>query len=157
MGKQELMLRELDAVTPALRRFARALCAGVTPGIADDLVLEVLQRLGAQIRAKQLAPADAQETGRLAYGALTEAAERKQRAASHSRPSPGAPAILRGVGELPFDERAILLLVALEGLGYDAAAQSLGIAKETAVARLMRARAALGGQEMRPAHLRVVK
>ncbi len=59
----------------------------------------------------------------------------------------------------------MLLLVSLEGFGYEAAARIVGAPRETALARLRRARASLAGgvspgeSGARPgaAHLRIVK
>jgi RNA polymerase sigma-70 factor (ECF subfamily) len=170
MGKREDFLQALDAATPALRRYARALCAGAGagPAAADDLVQAALERAGARIRAKDMRPANDGEARFSAYAALTELAGRELRGAAPARPSPRLPAIVHGLADLPFDERAALLLVALEGFGYDDAARVTGASREATLARLMRARAALAGLELRPlapsdgarrapAHLRVVK
>lgn len=68
---------------------------------------------------------------------------------------------------LPEEQRAVLHLVTVEGLGYSEAAQALGVPVGTVMSRLARARAALRAYEERPAaditpetatvtHLRVV-
>ena len=51
--------------------------------------------------------------------------------------------VVRAVGLLPFDQRAVLLLVALEGVTYRAAAEILDIPVGTVMSRLSRARTAL--------------
>jgi len=158
MGKQDAILAELDAAAPALRRYARALCVGAPPAFADDAALDALQRVAERIRNSEERPVDAAAVRRLAYAETTRTATRKLRANPAARIGLSSVPVLRGLAELPAEERAVLLLVTLEGLGYDEAAATLGVARETAIARLMRARAALGALESRPAaHLRVVK
>ncbi|MBM3571783.1 MAG: RNA polymerase sigma factor, partial [Alphaproteobacteria bacterium] len=49
----------------------------------------------------------------------------------------------RFIAELPEEQRAVLLLVTVEGLAYREAAESLGIPVGTVMSRLSRARAAL--------------
>lgn len=151
-------------MAPALRRYARALAAGASPSLADDLVQSALQGVGTRIRNRELRPADLAEARVEAYAVLTALAAKRF---ARSRPAaPHHPPIVQGLAELEFDQRAALLLVSLEGLGYDAAAHVLGASRETLLARLMRARAALGVERLLPAepgarraatHLRVVK
>lgn len=169
MGKRTEILDGLSASVPALRRYARALCAGAGPSTADELVQNALQSVGAQIRAKELRPADVAEARREVYAAVTAIASRKLSAAA--RPAARHPPIVHGLAELGFDERAALLLVSLEGFGYDAASRIVGATRDAALARLMRARAALAIDGLQPAfssasdgrarraasHLRVVK
>lgn len=168
MGKRAEILEGLTGAVPALRRYARALCAGAGPAIADELVQSALQSVGARVRAKELRPADADEARREVYAAVTDFASRRLAAAP--RPAPRHPPIVHGLADLSFDERAALLLVSLEGFGYDAMARIVGAPRETATARLMRARAALGAEGLRPvsspsegggrrtnSHLRIVK
>jgi RNA polymerase sigma-70 factor (ECF subfamily) len=51
--------------------------------------------------------------------------------------------LVRALAALPVDQRAAVLLVDAEGLGYDAAATVLGVAPGTIASRLSRARATL--------------
>jgi predicted DNA-binding protein (UPF0251 family) len=164
MGRVTEILDGLSGATPALRRYSRALCAGAGHALSDELVQNALQGLGGRIRAKDLRPADLAEARIEAYAALTALAVK--RLANAPRPAPRHPPIVHGLAELNFDERAALLLVSLEGFGYETAARIVGVPRETLLSRLMRARAALGAEGLRPAsadarrvstHLRVVK
>ncbi|MGE0196113.1 MAG: sigma factor-like helix-turn-helix DNA-binding protein [Methylocystis sp.] len=166
MGRRTDMIAGLGGATPALRRFARALCAGAGPAVADDLVQNALQSVGARIRARELRPADPAEARIETYATLVALAQKKL--ADAPGPASRHPPIVHGLASLAFDERAMLLLVSLEGFGYDAAARIIGASREAALARLMRARAALGAEGLRPvassesgrravSHLRVVK
>ena len=168
MGKRTEILDSLTEAVPALRRYARALCAGAGAAAADEMVQDALQSVGARVRARELRPADAADARREVYAALTAIASRKLAAAP--RPAPRHPPIVHGLAELGFDERAALLLVSLEGFGYDAAGRIVGAPREAALARLMRARAAIASEMLRPSsgaaegrsrktasHLRLVK
>ncbi|WP_363350237.1 sigma factor-like helix-turn-helix DNA-binding protein [Methylocystis echinoides] len=166
MSRKAGILEGLGGVVPALRRYARALCAGAGQALSDELVQSALQSVGARIRARELRPADLDEARVEAYAALTAMATKRLAAAP--RTAPRQPPIVQGLAELSLDDRAALLLVALEGFGYDAAARIVGAPRETLLARLTRARAALAADGLRPpsvdtgarraaAHLRVVK
>ncbi|PPD08827.1 MAG: RNA polymerase subunit sigma-70 [Methylocystis sp.] len=166
MGRRADIVADLGGATPALRRYARALCAGAGPAIADDLVQSALQSVGARIRARELRPADLAEARIEAYAALVALAQKKL--ANAPGPASRHPPVVHGLASLCFDERAMLLLVSLEGFGYDASARIVGASRETALARLMRARTTLGAEGLRPvasseaarraaSHLRVVK
>jgi len=165
MSKKAEILEGLGGLAPALRRYARALCAGAGGALADEIVQSALQSLGARIRARELRPADHAEARIEAYVALTTVAAK--RLGQPPRPAtPRQPPVVQGLAELAFDERAALLLVSLEGFGYDAAARVLGTTRETLLTRLMRARGQLGvenlvaaepGARRAGAHLRVVK
>jgi DNA-directed RNA polymerase specialized sigma24 family protein len=165
MSRKAEILEGLGGMAPALRRYARALAAGASAGLADDMVQSALQGLGARIRDRELRPADLAEARIEAYAALTVLAGKRLARASRLAASHHPP-VVQGLAELPFDERAALLLVSLEGLGYDAAARVLGASHEALLARLMRARATLAVEGLLPAepgarraatHLRVVK
>lgn len=167
MGKKAEILEGLGGVAPALRRYSRALCAGAGQALSDELVQSALQSVGARIRAKELRPVDLAEARLEAYIALTAIAAR--RLVDAPRPAPRHPPIVHGLADLSFEDRAALLLVSLEGFGYAAAARIVGAPRETLLARLIRARAALGVEGLRPIgaegaaarrlapHLRVVK
>jgi len=168
MGKKgDHILEGLGGAIPALRRYARALCAGAGASVSDNLVQSALQSVGARIRARELRPADQGEARIETYGAITAIAARK--VANASRPAQRHPPIVHGLADLALDDRAVLLLVSLEGFSYDAVARIVGAPRETVLARLRRARAALSGEGPRliaPAdggprraasHLRIVK
>jgi len=166
MGKKAEILEGLSGTAPALRRYSRALCAGAGHALSDELVQSALQSVSARIRARELKPADLGEARIEAYVALTALAAK--RLVEAPRPAPRHPPIVHGLAELGFEDRAALLLVSLEGFGYAAAARIVAAPRETLLARLMRARASLGVEGLRPAgaengarraasHLRVVK
>lgn len=166
MVKKAEILEGLGGIAPALRRYARALCAGAGQAASDELVQSALQSVAARIRAKELKPADFADARIEAYAALTVMAAKRLMEAS--RPAPRHPPVVHGLAELAFEDRAALLLVSLEGFGYGAAARIVGATRETLLARLMRARAALRveallqaagpeGARRAAAHLRVVK
>lgn len=166
MGKKAEILEGLGGTAPVLRRYSRALCAGAGHTLSDELVQNALQSVGARIRARELRPADLQEARLEAYAALTALAAKRLPEAS--RPTPRHPPIVHGLAELALEDRAALLLVSLEGMGYDAAARVLGARREALLSRLMRARAALGvvgappadaenGARRAASHLRIVK
>ena len=167
---------DIETLTPGLRRYARAL----TPqagDFADDLVRETLQRA---LRAERLWRSGCLKLH--VYSVLT-ALNRQRTAAARgddvgaAAPSRayggqgGRPALARPQGvrdaleALPSEERETLLLVALEGFTYAAAAEILGVTRPVVIARLARARQALAERldlgaprgRGRPPHLRVVE
>ena len=167
MSQKEDLFQNIEAATPALRRYARALCGGAGSAAADDLVQTAIATAAAKIRAKELKGGDSEAARQCAYQGLTALA-REKCAGFAPPPSSRLPPIAIGLANLPFDERASLLLVALEGFSYDLAARIADAPREAVVARLMRARAALSLLDLRPqapsdgvrrtgAHLRVVK
>jgi RNA polymerase sigma-70 factor (ECF subfamily) len=138
---------DLEAMTPALRRYARALARD--RDIADDLVQDTLLRalraerqfLGGNLRS-------------WLYTILTNL-NRNRRRALVSRPpflalTEGADAsgteaegrdIARALDALPDEQRSVLLLVALEGLSYREVAEIQAVPIGTVMSRLARARA----------------
>lgn len=149
---------DLNAITPRLRRYARALVTGRPGGSdrADDLVHATLMRaLGSRNLGM---PVDL--LIRL-YATLTQLhrdIEVKEETAHGAEANPAlvadagmarAPAVVRqsrltaGLMSLPLDDREALLLVALENFSHEEAARILRISRVTLVARLSRARAAL--------------
>jgi RNA polymerase sigma-70 factor (ECF subfamily) len=135
---------------PRLRRYARALVGDRSA--ADDLVQDTLERAWAKFhlyragtdlrawlftvmhnvhvnRVRALRPTDA----------LTdELPEAAQRAAQGD--SLMVRDLDRALARLPDEQRAVLLLVALEDMSYEDAARALGIPIGTVMSRLSRAR-----------------
>lgn len=142
-----------------LRRFARALMAPCSPQGADALAHAAFARVGGDRGAT-----DAREQ---ALGELVRLNRRRLREApadSSGAPQPSGQVsgqIASQVAALPLDERETLLLVALAGLSYEAAARALEIPRASVVSRLMRARARLeggrAGSPGRTGHLRLIK
>lgn len=150
------VLDQIEAAVPALRRYAHALVRDRAR--ADDLVQDCLERAVAKrhmwrgdgpvqawlfrimvnrhrdlIRAApppghlvavhDLAAEPGQAGGQEAHLDLAE--------------------VHAAIGRLPTDQRAALLIVALEGRTFDEAASILGIPKGTLMSRIARARATL--------------
>ncbi len=177
---------DLNLNAPRLRRYARALVTG-HPGpseIADDLVHATLRRaLESGIPGRR---ADLniylysfitemhREALRTAKVGASAAVEKGSFYAGGPRPAEKMPNLCSprdrlssALGGLKLEEREALLLVVLEGLSYAQAARVLKISRPILLARLSRARAALGDilsietppnkAKLRPAHLRLVK
>ena len=166
MSQKGDLFQKIEAATPALRRYARALCCGAGSAAADELVQAAIEQAAAKVRARE--PSDGAAARHCAYRALTALAREKCVGLAATIASPRQPAVDRALADLPFEERASLLLVVLEGFSYDAAARIADSPREAFVARLMRARAALSLLDLRPTapsdgarraggHLRVVK
>lgn len=160
--------RELAALLPRLRRFARALTAGSDE--ADDLVQAACERAlprlgqfeaGTRLdswmfrlmqnlwidwqRARQARPdghLDAGEDLLAAVPGVDGRTVTEQRLSLQQ--------VLRALGELPDEQRAVMALVCVEDHSYQEAAQALDIPVGTVMSRLARARLRLtrmlGGQ-----------
>ncbi|ARN81993.1 sigma factor-like helix-turn-helix DNA-binding protein [Methylocystis bryophila] len=168
MGDREALFAEVEEATPRLRRYARALCVTAGSIAADDLVQSAIDKAAAAIRNHGLRRGGPGVARICAYHALTSAAREELAALEGAKLSARQPAIAQGLASLPFEERAAILLVALEGFSYADAAEIIGARRETLVARVMRARAALSTLDIRPpapsdgqrragGHLRLVK
>lgn len=160
----------LIALTPRLRRHARGLTGDATR--ADDLVQDTLERAWRYRWRFQLRPrlgATGEGDGLFAW-LLTimhrlhlNAVRRPDRIDITDTPpeipiddDPGLRRdLLRALGALPEDQRAVLLLVGLEQLAYKEAADVLGVPLGTVMSRLSRARermrVALEGTSAAPA------
>lgn len=154
-------LREL---IPRLRRFARSLVG--EPAAADDLVQTTLER--ALTHGGNRRDADALQSWLFSvlYRQFVDDYRRATRwrriaqlfIADDEAQSPtpeqvfDARASLAGFARLPAEQRALLLLVSVEGLGYREAGAVLGIPIGTVMSRLSRARQALraAGDETTP-------
>ena len=152
--------QELVALIPRLRRFARGLTG--TASDADDLVQAACER--ALARSQQWTPGTRLDSWvfRIVHTVwLDELRSRKVRAVDAAA-DPDAvigddgrarteatltlAAVRRFIAELPDEQRAVLLLVTVEGLAYKEAADSLGVPVGTVMSRLSRARAALAAR-----------
>ena len=145
------ILAALSEATPGLRRYARALGAGAAAAVADGLTQSALQSVGARLFARELRPAGPEEARLEAYIAVTALAARKL--VDAPPPGPRHPAIVHGLAALPFEERAVLLLISLEGFGYDATARIVGAPRESVLTWLRRARQALASDAGAPAEM----
>jgi RNA polymerase sigma factor (sigma-70 family) len=151
------MAHLIEPVIPSLRRYARTFVRDA--GAADDLVQDALER--AVSRWHQRRPEGDTRTWlftilhNLAVNHLRRAARRGREVplddAGESNiavPSTQEDAlrhddILAAVGQLPDDQRGVLLLVSLEDVSYAEAARILDIPIGTVMSRLARARARL--------------
>lgn len=127
----------LVACIPRLRRYARALVGDRTA--ADELVQDTMERgwhrLSTWRRGGELRP--------WLFGILHGLYVERER---HSPMAPPAPERLdmrdmqAALQQLPPEQRAVLLLVALEEMRYDEVAEILQIPPGTVLSRLSRAR-----------------
>jgi RNA polymerase sigma-70 factor (ECF subfamily) len=159
------LLRIVEPMIPALRRYARALLKD--PVAADDLVQDCLERVISRWRQRRTAD-DARPwvfsiLHNLALSALRQRARRGEHIAldASGEGALATPArqvesvqhrdLLRALDALPDDQRAALLLVSVEDLSYAQAAEALDVPIGTVMSRIARARAkltqALDGQE----------
>ncbi|MEO5765941.1 MAG: sigma-70 family RNA polymerase sigma factor [Casimicrobiaceae bacterium] len=169
---------ELVAAIPRLRRYARVLTGEATR--ADDLVQETLARAwekrrlwaaGTDLRAwlftimhnvfvnqRALARRDAQNVSLDAEegGGAWQIAVRPMQQTRVELIE-----VLREVGRLPVDQRAVLLLAAVEEMRYEEIATALSIPVGTVMSRLSRARDKLRRALQRPAEgaaaLKIIK
>ncbi|MHA6690636.1 sigma-70 family RNA polymerase sigma factor [Devosia sp. A449] len=148
-------LDQLEACVPALRRYARALTRNAD--LADDLVQDCLER--AISRRGLFRPAGPVRAWlftillNLYRNMLRTSQRRGETVHLDSVPEPATPAtqpghialaeMARAIETLPLEQKEALLLVALEGLAYQEAADIVGIPLGTLMSRLGRARAAL--------------
>ncbi|MFC3711126.1 sigma-70 family RNA polymerase sigma factor [Sphingoaurantiacus capsulatus] len=155
--------RIVDQV-PALRRYARSLTRDETA--ADDLVHDALLR--ACERHKSFRPGASLRAWLMSIvhnsfiDSLRREASQKRRiegaALVAATVDPGGQeaavrlaAVARAFNALPDEQRAVLHLVAIEGLSYAEAAVALDVPVGTIMSRLSRARAALRAGETLPA------
>jgi RNA polymerase sigma-70 factor, ECF subfamily len=147
---------EIRSELPGLRRFALSLTRNASA--ADDLVQASLERAfvreatrneGGNLRAWLFSILYRQfldgQRGRRRFGRLLSAlrAQAADRAAGTPEDVFFASTELRAFARLPQEQRAVLMLVAVEGLGYREAAEVLDVPIGTVMSRLSRARAAL--------------
>jgi RNA polymerase sigma-70 factor (ECF subfamily) len=148
------MMRLVEPLIPALRRYARALLR--ERAAADDLVQDTLERAIGRWHQRR-AEGDARTwlftiLHNLAMTRLQQAAHRGRHDSlddSIEAHTAGPPTqddallhrdLLRGLQALPEAHRAVLLLVSVEDLSYAEAARVLHIPVGTVMSRLSRAR-----------------
>ena len=151
------ILDEIEAAIPALRRYALALSRD--RDLADDLVQDCLERA---LKSRQSWRRDGPVQAwmfRILQNLFRDEMRRRPRrphlvpvedvTSSAIGQSGGQEdhlalqAVHDAMGRLPEDQRAALLLVAVEGMTYDQAAKVLSIPRGTLMSRLARARATL--------------
>ena len=137
------LIAELEVSIPALRRFANALVRD--PSEADRLVRDCL------VSALDSLPSRRAETDPRVwlFSIVHNLAGRR---AGRPRPRGDADSgVLAALGELPLDQRSMLVLVAVEDLSYADAAQVVGVPVDAAMALLASARETLRRAEADPA------
>jgi len=137
---------------PSLRRYARALTGDAWA--ADDLVQDTLERAcrkwllwrgGGNLRAWLFTLMHNLYLNQRRADAPVQWVDADALAAhpAHDAPSDTARDLERCLQRLPADQRAVLLLVTLEDMGYADAARVLGVPVGTVMSRLSRARTRL--------------
>lgn len=149
-------LDQIEALIPALRRYAHSLMRDVEAG--DDLVQDCLERAVSRLHQRRPDGALRAWMFRILINRHRDLMRRAPRpghlvavddlAVEPSRPAgQEAHMALReteaAIARLPEDQRRALLLVALDGASIDAAAAALEIPRGTLMSRLARARASL--------------
>ena len=151
MNPFDEQLREL---IPRLRRFAVSLTRN--PSSADDLVQSCLERALSSWGSKHPEGDLRAWLFAILYRQFLDAHRRSRRYArmlefftGRDEPQPSlertviAQSTLEAFDRLPTEQRALLLLVSVEGLSYKEAAQALDVPIGTVMSRLSRARAAM--------------
>ena len=154
------MLVQVEPLIPALRRYARALMRDRTT--ADDLVQDCLERAVSRWHQRRDGSVRAwlftilhnlaitqfrQATSRGRHMPIVDAGEQELVSAAAQEQGLIYQDVLRKLARLPEEQRAVLLLVAVEDLSYADAAKVLGVPVGTVMSRLSRARERLQ-QEM---------
>jgi len=140
----------LVELIPRLRRYARALAGD--RATADDLVQDTLERAwsklhlyrrGTDLRAWLFTVMHNVHVNRVRSARATDPLDDEMPELA-SRAPQGDALVLRdldrSIARLPDEQRAVLLLVALEEMSYEEVARSLGIPIGTVMSRLSRAR-----------------
>src|ERR1700674_2899224 len=148
------MAHLIEPVIPALRRYARTFVRGA--GDADDLVQDTLERAISRWHQRR-SDGDTRTwlftilhnlaVNHLRRGAWGARAGSSSRSSASAVPAPSTQEdalrrddILGAVGQLPDDQRSVLLLVSIEDVTYAEAARILDIPIGTVMSRLARAR-----------------
>jgi len=148
--------RRLEREIPRLRRYARALTRNMV--LADDLVQETLMRAvhkqhlwepGTDLHAWLFTIMHNQYVNQVKRiirdSAIIELNECAQSLVATTDPTASRQLreLERALGELPEEQREVILLVGLEGMSYDQAAAILNVPVGTIRSRLSRGREAL--------------
>jgi RNA polymerase sigma-70 factor (ECF subfamily) len=142
----------LQALLPRLRRFACSLAGD--PASADDLVQATLERALRRWHSRRDAEALQPWLFSILYRQFVDEHRRARRwqrvlglLGAHDAPTAPSPEQvhadrlqLAAFARLPAEQRALLLLVAVEGFSYREAADTLGVPIGTVMSRLSRAR-----------------
>lgn len=161
----------LVELIPRLRRYARALVGDRAS--ADDLVQDTLERAwaklhlyrsGTDLRAWLFTVMHNVHVNKLRARRATDALDEEMPELAQ-RPPQGDALLVRdldrSMAQLPAEQRAVLLLVALEDMSYEEVARTLGIPMGTVMSRLSRAREKLRslmlGQPGPGAKLKLIK
>ncbi|HEX3065534.1 MAG TPA: sigma-70 family RNA polymerase sigma factor [Candidatus Polarisedimenticolia bacterium] len=150
---------QLVALLPRLRRFARGLAR--SPEDGDDLVQAACER--ALARRDQFQPGTRLDSwmyrivqnlwidNRRRHSREMAAIDAGELAEQSAAIAPGAAdealylaQVREAIGQLPHDQRAVLMLISVEGVAYKDAAEILELPLGTVMSRLSRARLALG-------------
>jgi RNA polymerase sigma factor (sigma-70 family) len=147
------MLLQVEPLIPALRRYARSLMRN--PSAADDLVQDCLERAVSRWHQRRDGNTRSwlftilhnlavnqfrQSVARGRHVTLDEANENEFGQDAVQEQKLMYRDVLDKLAKLPDDQRAVLLLVAVEDLSYADAAKVLGIPIGTVMSRLSRAR-----------------
>ncbi len=144
----------IEAQIPGLRRFASALLRGDRER-ADDLVQDTLERALSRWHRRRPEGNLRGWLYTILYNRFLSEQQRLRRRGLHRAPLeeteiPGVDGgqdsalehrdLLRAFSGLPEEQRSVLLLIAVEDLSYEEAAQVLGVPIGTVMSRLSRAR-----------------
>jgi RNA polymerase sigma factor (sigma-70 family) len=150
------MLRQIEPQIPVLRRYARALVRNAAA--ADDLVQDCLERAVSRWHQRRDGEARPwlfailhnlavsqfrQQATRGTHVPLDAASEHDVRQDAEQDNKLIYQDVMAGLVRLPEDQRAVLLLIAVEDLTYAEAAKVLNVPIGTVMSRLSRARARL--------------
>jgi RNA polymerase sigma-70 factor (ECF subfamily) len=149
---------ELITLIPRLRQFALAMTGNRADG--DDLTQEALERALRRLGQFQAGTRLDSWLFKIAQNAWIDQTRTRQSRARlvESDPDADAPGIdgraamtasltlskaLKVLGELPQEQRAVVVLVLIDGYSYGEASEILGVPEGTVTSRLSRARATL--------------
>jgi RNA polymerase sigma-70 factor, ECF subfamily len=146
----------IEAEIPRLRRYAHALARH--PISADDLVQDCLVRALSRMHLWEKDTDLRAWLFAIMHNEFVNKMRRERRKGTTAPIIEDSPSLIclpaqpnrlelrdlhRALGQLPEDRRALVLLIGLEGMSYDAAAEVLGVATGTVRSRLSRTRATL--------------
>jgi RNA polymerase sigma-70 factor, ECF subfamily len=148
--------RDIEAEIPRLRRYARSLARDVT--VADDLVQDCLTRALAKLHLWQEGTDLRAWLFTILHNQYVNQVRRAAREGAAVELSETEPLLVRlpnqgqrlelrdlerAIATLPEEQRAVILLVGLEGMRYEEVAEVLGVPVGTVRSRLSRGREAL--------------